>query len=262
MKGISFFYGYSSDYKKRAKLIKEQGFECVITTADPRLNKQNGTIRKQVKLFKKLGLKLSSLHMTYNENELPNFFMDNEIGEKIEKQIIKDLNIAKKYKFKCVVVHLVGEFNDIGLNRLLRIVDVCKKVNVPIAVENLDGNFELLKHVFDTFSSDYVKFCFDSGHQNCFEPDIDYLSMYGDRLICVHLHDNMGDSDSHTLNKYGNIDWNKIASQLSKTNYVDLDYELLMKYKNGDETEEEVLKLCFEEACELESALSKMPINS
>lgn len=256
MKGISLYFGYKTDYRERIRLIKEAGFECVITSADPELNKQNGTIRKQVKMFKKFGLKLSSLHMTYKGNELHNFFMDNEIGNKLEKRIIKDLKIAKKYNFTCVVVHLSGEESKIGYERLERILKVCEKVDVPIAIENLDFNQKLLVNIFDKYKDNkYVKFCYDAGHNNCFDPDFDYLNRYGDKLICLHLHDNKGDKDSHTLNKYGNIDWNELALKLSKCNEVNLDYELLM-YQRSSETQEEVVAECFKQAKELEEKIN------
>ena len=151
MKGISLYFGYKCDYKERIDLIKEAGFECVITSADPSLNKQNGTIRNQVKYLKKKGLKLSSLHMTYVEEELPNFFKDNKIGDKIEKRIIKDLRIAKKYGFTCVVVHISGEESEIGYKRIENILSVCEKLDVPLAIENLDFNQQLLVKIFDKY---------------------------------------------------------------------------------------------------------------
>lgn len=256
MKGISLYFGYKTDYKERIKLIKEAGFECVITSADPRLNKQNGSIRNQVKYIKKAGLKLSSLHMTYVEDELPNFFMDNKIGNKIEKRIIKDLHLAKKYGFTCVVAHISGEESEIGYKRLDRILKVCEKLDVPLAIENLDFNRQLLVKLFSRYDDNkYAKFCYDAGHNNCFDYGFDYLGKYGDKLICLHLHDNKGDQDSHTLNKYGNIDWEKIALGLSKCKEVNLDYELLMK-QSSDDSKEDVVNECFKQAKELEERIN------
>ena len=62
-KGISFYFGFESDIDERAKKLKEFGFSSVITCADKKFNHQNGSIRKQVKIFKKYNLKFSSLHM-------------------------------------------------------------------------------------------------------------------------------------------------------------------------------------------------------
>lgn len=249
-KGISFYFGYDIPYKKRAQMIKEVGFDCVITNADKRFNRQNGSIKKQVKIFKRMGLKLSSLHMRYKEIELQNFFLDNKIGNKLEKDLIKDLKIAKKYGFTCVVVHLEGEFSEIGLERLKRILKVCERLDVPLAIENVDYQ-SLFVEVFSKIQNKYLRFCYDSGHNNCFDCYYDYFEKYGDKLECLHLHDNDGLDDQHTLNEFGSIDWNKVAKGLSRCKEVNIDYELLMNVKKKY-NEEEVLKECYRQACELE----------
>lgn len=85
-KGICFYFGYlDCSVEERVKAIKDAGFDCVITNADKKLNYQNGTIKKQVKLFKKYGLELSSLHMRYNKEDLPNFWLNNKKGAWLEK---------------------------------------------------------------------------------------------------------------------------------------------------------------------------------
>ncbi len=254
-KGISFYYGFNEPIKERAKMIKQAGFDCVITNADKNLNYQNGSIRKQIKLFKKYGLNVSSLHFSYNVSELKNFFLNNKIGDKLEKNLIKDIKIAHKYGFKCVVVHLLGKKSKIGLERLKRVLKVAEKYNTPLAIENINEN-EVLPYVFKNIDSPYLRFCLDSGHQHCFHPEVDYLSLYGNKLICLHLHDNMGDKDAHTLNCYGNINWEELAKKLAKCPEVSLDYELLFRQKSNL-TAEEVLKICYKQAKELENKIEK-----
>lgn len=250
-KGVSFYYGFKLNYKDRAKKIKSIGFDSVITNADNSFNKENGSIKKQIKLFKKSDLKVSSLHMRYKQSELSNFFCDNKRGKKLEKNLISDVKIAHKYGFKCVVVHLCGKPNKIGLDRLNRVLKVCEKLNVPLAIENIDER-EPFVYAFEHINNSYLRFCYDSGHNHCFDPDFDYLDKYGDKLICLHLHDNKGDKDSHALNKYGNIDWESLA----KCPEVSLDYELLLVDKRG-ESEMETLTMCYKQACELEKMIDR-----
>ena len=103
----------------------------------------------------------------------------------------------------------------------------------------------------------YLKFCYDAGHGNCFDADFNYLDKYLDKLICLHLHSNNGKSDQHTLNKYGNINWDKIAKSLAKCpNELNLDYEVFMLY-NKNETEDEVLNEVIIQANELEKLIEK-----
>lgn len=270
-KGISFHFGYLYDnLEDQVKAIKNAGFDCVITNPDQKFDHENGTIKQQVQLFKKHGLKLSSLHMRYNRHDLPNFWCKNAIGNKLEKQLIQDVKVAHKYGFKCVVVHLRGEPNEIGYNRLRKVLKYCKKYDVPLAIENI-GDSRCFKKTFDNIDSDYLKFCYDSGHNHAFDPQVDYLAKYGKKLITLHLHDNFGSNptekqlkglksnkisvDMHTLNKYGNIDWDEIAKKLAEIDYpISLDYEMLMVYRKN-ETAEEVLKETYKQACELENKI-------
>ena len=75
----------------------------------------------------------------------------------------------------------------------------------------------------------------------------------------MHLHDNNGKTDQHTLNKFGSINWDDIAKKLAKCNNVldviSLDYEVLCKSgelidcqeclleikKQADELEEKII---------------------
>ena len=190
-----------------------------------------------------------------------------------EKDIIKDVKIAKKYGFTCVVVHLKGENNEIGLVRLKRILKVSEKFDIPLALENLNSNFKCLEYCFKNIKSDYLKFCFDSGHWNAFNPEIDFLKRYKDKLIALHLHDNLGKNrkeedlkylkfnhetlDMHTINKYGNIDWDYIAKGLANVKQeINLDYEVMMLYRKN-ETAEQTLKIVFKQAKALEKLINK-----
>lgn len=259
-KGICFYFGFKSNPKQRTKLIKDAGLTCVIANADKKFNNQNGSIKKQIKYFKTNKLKLSSLHMRYNSKDLPFFWEDCKLGNKLEKNLIKDVKLAKKYGFTCVVVHLRGTPDEIGYNRLRRILKVCEKVKIPLAIENINKKEAFIK-TFENVKSGYLKFCYDAGHGNCFDTDYDYLNAYLDKLICLHLHSNNGKSDQHTLNKYGNINWEKLAKTLAKCpNELNLDYEVLMLYREN-ETEEEVLKEVKKQADELEKLIEKFKAN-
>ena len=254
-KGICFYFGFDSNPEQRAKAIKDAGFDCVITCADPNMDVQNGNIKTQVKLFKKYGLELSSLHMTYSNPTLPMFWTQSKEGKKIEKRLKKDVKIAHKYGFKEVVVHLVGTPNQIGLKRLKRVLKLCHRLNVPLAIENVE-DYNVFRYTFANIKDDYLKFCWDCGHSNVYFKDIDYPKIYGEKMICLHLHDNSGLKDDHTLNKYGNIDWDEVAKKIAKYNKdIYLDYEMLMHYKTDDDTLESVLEETFLQAKELEEKI-------
>lgn len=255
-KGICLYFGYSIKQGESQKLIKKHGFDSIITIADKKLNWQNASIKKQVKSCKKNCLELSSLHMSYFGKDLTKFWQEGKYGNELEKSLIKDVKIAHRYKFTCVVVHLAGEPSKIGFERIRRVLKYCEKYNIPLALENI-GWFKTLKATFENIKSDYLKFCFDIGHQNCFEPEIDNLSFFGDKLITLHLHSNMGQKDEHTLKKYGNIDWENFAKRIAKLNpNINLDYEILMHTRHCERADN-VLEEVYNEACELEKMIEK-----
>lgn len=254
-KGICFYFGVLNDIEERVQMIKAAGFDSIITNADDRFVFQNGKITKQVSLFKKYGLKLSSLHMRYKKEDLTNFFLDNNVGKKLEKNLKDDIKIAARYGFKCVVVHLNGEYSQVGFDRLKRLLNFAEKKNVPIALENLNDD-RAFCYIMENFNHPYLKFCYDAGHNNAFHPEMDYLDKFGDRLICVHLHDNDGKSDLHTLNEFGTINWKNLAKKLAKCQDVSLDYELMPQNDHGYDATQ-LLARCFKQACELEKMIEQ-----
>lgn len=255
MIGISFYFGYNLPPELRAKMIKESGFDTIITTADKRLNKQNGTIKEQIKLFKKYNLKPSSLHMTYDAKDLPYFWTRGIKGTIMTKRLKKDVKLAHKYGFNSVVVHLFGEYSKIGERRILNVLKLCEKLDIPLAIENINCQ-KLFYDVFENINHKYLKVCYDSGHNNIFDKDFDYLTKYGDKLVALHLHDNMGVNDDNTLNIFGTINWDEIAKKLAKLPPINLDYELLMRYKGGYSAEQ-TLKACAKQGKELEALINK-----
>lgn len=130
--------------------------------------------------------------MAYNKDELHYFWEEGKMGDKMVKNLIKDVKIASKYNFTCVVVHLFGSYSELGKQRLLKVLKVCEKYNMPLAIENIDCP-PLFKKVFNEIDNKYMKFCYDSGHEHVFDNDFDYLKNYSNKLTTLHLHDNMGD---------------------------------------------------------------------
>lgn len=232
-KGISFYFGFDNDVEERVKMIKDAGFDAVITNADKKFDHQNGTIKKQCRLFKKYGLNLSSLHFRYESKNLHYFWESGRQGEKLKKKLIKDVKIAKKYGFPCVVVHLQGLYSKIGENRLLEVLDFCERLNIMLAVENINNNLSLFLKIFKNINHNMLRICYDSGHNNVYDKNFDYLGHFKDKLIALHLHDNDGNFDQHTLNRFGSIDWDMVAKRLAKCDNIldniSLDYEIFYK---------------------------------
>ena len=145
-----------------------------------------------------------------------------------------------------------------------------KALGVCIAFENTEGE-EYLTALMNAFKNDpSVGFCWDTGHEMCYNHSKDMLSLYGDKLICTHLNDNLGIrnyegkitylDDLHLLPFDGIADWDNIAARLKAHNYHDiLTFELTTVSKPGRHENdlyakmlpEEYLAECFKRACKV-----------
>lgn len=88
---------------------------------------------------------------------------------------------------------------------------------VRIALEN--GQFSVIRHVFDRYGPDYVGLCYDSGHGNVSGDGLDEAEALRDRLISIHLHDNDGTGDQHKLLFTGTVAWERLARLLATSAY-------------------------------------------
>ncbi|MDR1900529.1 MAG: sugar phosphate isomerase/epimerase [Treponema sp.] len=131
-----------------------------------------------------------------------------------------------------------------------------KNAGVTIAFENLPCTpeshmEECFDRLFERYDSDYVGFCFDSGHATltCRNNYYHFLEKYNDRLAVLHLQDTdglpdelVGDDwetlkhDRHWIPFSGVNDWDRIA-QLVASSRVDLpaDFEVVFSGKDRED---------------------------
>jgi len=111
----------------------------------------------------------------------------------------------------------------------------CKEYNVKIAIENMcysnpkgkipiDGvcanPLEFAKYI-DDLDSEYVTGCLDTGHCAVTgrEPQDVLRILGGDRITCLHIHDNDYKSDMHYLPYTMKLEWDEILKALADINY-------------------------------------------
>lgn len=92
---------------------------------------------------------------------------------------------------------------------------------VRLAVENLPplGTEKILAAILATYSREKVGFCYDSSHDVLQPREYDVLEAFGDRLIAVHISDNLGQNDDHMIPGEGAIDWTAFASRFGTLDY-------------------------------------------
>lgn len=107
-----------------------------------------------------------------------------------------------------------------------------REYGVKIALENMPaahvpcGTAKELADCIDAVDSEYLVACFDTGHCNysgerfvAGENVGDCIRMLGDRIACLHIHDNDGRDDQHLMPYNGIIDWSDFIAALREIKY-------------------------------------------
>lgn len=103
------------------------------------------------------------------------------------------------------------------------ILAFCGERNISLALENvvpipygsdffyLGDRIEDFKFLLETFPSDLLGFCLDTGHANIGEGVGTYINALHHKILAVHFHDNLGHDDNHMIIGRGTVDWKSLA---------------------------------------------------
>lgn len=201
-----------------AKLVTELGFSATFTDT-------YATDREQAalaELFAKYGIAYETLHAPFRH--INDIWLDCEGGTAMEKELLDTVDRCVVAGAPIAVMHMSSGMNpppitDLGRARWDKIVSYARKKGVTIAFENQRWLANLC-FAMETFTDQ--GFCWDCGHESCFTPGRQYMPLFGDRLVCTHLHDNSGvfNADNHWLPFSGNIDYARVARQIKESGFA------------------------------------------
>lgn len=239
--GLSEQYGIS--YKEQIQLFKTTGFDAFFV---------NWTRDENIKELKEyadsLGMIFQSIHAPfYGDASAADMWKESPHCDIAIRELLDCLKDCADNNVPIMVCHAFIGFEDhtttpYGIENYGKIVEKAKEYGVKIAFENTEGE-EYLFALMDAFKDcDNVGFCWDTGHEMCYNHSKDLMALFGDRLICTHLNDNLGikdfggeiiwSDDLHLLPFDGIADWNDITTRLNKYGYNDiLTFELNTKSK-------------------------------
>ena len=247
------WFGYEVPYKERYHMIKKAGFDGVLLYWGNEFG--NFNYKCLPEMARREGLFVENIHTSFNY--INDLWLDNLHGREIVNYLLQCVDDCSEYEIPAMIVHLTAgdnppTINELGVDRIKVIIEKAEQKGVNFALENLRKT-EHLGYILNHINSDRLGFCFDSGHQNCRMKNIDLLSMYGDKLMAVHLHDNDESGDQHRMLFDGTIDWNDIMKKLTDIHYNgSLALEIMnMGYEHIKEPEE-FLAIAFERAKRLE----------
>lgn len=165
-----------------------------------------------------------SLHAPFGH--INDIWMEGEGGEQMLKELLGSVDNCALAGVGILVVHLSSGQNpppitDIGRARFTELVEYAAKKKVRIAFEN-QRKLANLAWALETFSeNDSVGFCWDCGHESCFTIGREYMPIFGDQLIFLHIHDNYGvfNDDCHMLPFDASINYERVAEHIRKSGF-------------------------------------------
>ena len=233
--GFSLQNSYVLPMVQALPLLRQTGFDAIspVWQADSQMEIIATTAAK-------CGLTLQSLHGQLRG--IPYMWSREEAeSSKIFSELMAGLYECDRYGFPIMVVHPWTGF-DYDFDPLTayygnfdRLMEQADKLGIRIAFENLEGP-EFLYALLGRYPQ--AGFCWDSGHQQCYDPDTDFLGKFGHRLIMTHLNDNFGitgtsltgDDDLHLIPGDGIADWQENVRRLQKAQAQEiLNFELKIR---------------------------------
>lgn len=113
--------------------------------------------------------------------------------------------------------------------RLIALAEVAEPLGVTVCLENMPFTAHKLSTVEETaalvreIDRASVAICLDTGHANFFGTSGgDMVRLCGEKLGCLHVHDNLGYADFHAIPfTRGNIDWAGFREAIREIGYKD-----------------------------------------
>lgn len=163
---------------------------------------------------------------------------DDEYNIKIRPMLIRSIEAAGLAGVKNIVVHPVYFSENKKENNMRlynELLPYAKAAGVKIALENMWGRdprsnvivpnvcsvaSELADYA-DSLDPEWFTVCLDIGHVSLVhEYEAPFIrELGGDRLTCVHIHDNDNVHDSHICPFLGDLPWEEIAKAFAEINY-------------------------------------------
>ncbi len=217
---------FDNSVEQNMQIIKNVGFDSTFISWEPDID-----IKKIMDKANTIGLEVETFHAPFGS--MNSMWEEGTEGDAYTEVLRRCIIDAGKYRVPYVIMHTtIGRIppktSAIGLMRYKKLIIEAEKQNVKLAFENL----EFVRHlelVLDYFkASKNVGFCYDVGHEHCYTPGIRYMPVFGDRLFCTHIHDNLGlaptkdvdyRDDLHRIPFDGNVDFERVCAEIHESGF-------------------------------------------
>lgn len=223
------------------RAMQKVGFDAFFTGWNP-----GDPVEEWASVARECGMIYQSIHAPFGK-AADIWSADDGRGDAAVAELCGCLDACKRAGVPIMVAHAFIGFHDhsptaVGLARFEKVVRHAEDCGVQIALENTEG-IEYLDALLTHFAGNQtVGFCWDTGHEMCYNYSEDLLARWGDRLLATHVNDNLGIrdfageitwiDDLHLLPFDGIGDWSQKMERLSRARIPDvLTFELSLRSK-------------------------------
>lgn len=239
---LGLFEGHEVPLGEQILMLRDAGFDGFFSGWTPECD-----LRELRKIGDQAGMLYQSVHAPYHHTD--ELWHENAHTPQAVADLVACVRATADVEVPIMVSHAFIGFDKHtptpeGLRNYEPIVREAERLGVKVAFENTEGE-EYLAALMKHFSgSSAVGFCWDTGHEMCYNHSQDMLALYGDKLMCTHLNDNLGIKDYtghitwlddlHLLPFDGIGDWHDIVRRLNQHRFDGpLTFELNTRSKVG-----------------------------
>ena len=258
--GLGASVGFELPVAEQIRLFRKIGFEAFFTGYD------NDTAEYR-RVADECGMIYQSIHAPFDKSAV--MWEDEDTARVAREELIACVERCAEFNVPIMVIHAYigfddksrgqsAEFYENGIKNYEAVVLRARELGVKIAIENTEGE-EYLGALLGSFKKyDNVGFCWDTGHEMCYNFGKDMTALYGDRLIATHINDNLGirdhggnitwHDDLHLLPFDGIADFDSVARRIAAVGCPDvLTFELSRMNKPNRLNNEEYKRMPIEE---------------
>ncbi|MBO4949780.1 MAG: sugar phosphate isomerase/epimerase [Clostridia bacterium] len=175
----------------------------------------------------------------------PSSLIDEDFTKRRFSELITALKNSSYLGVRNIIIHplqhlryYTGEntetLYEMNLEFYAKLIPYCEEYGITVCTENMFQAYgdsyklwdstcskaeEFVRYV-DGIGSPYVKACVDIGHTVLVgENPVKMIKALGHRVAALHVHDNDGIHDEHTVPFHGIIKWNEVAKALKDIGY-------------------------------------------
>ena len=219
----------SSDHMN---MIAQAGWEAIFTGWD------RSNLERWANEAARNGLIYQSIHSPFGGDYKVSYMWQNgEEGKLVANHLIECVKDCARFDIPVMVIHPFIGFKDhtptqVGLDNYKRVVEVANKLGVKLGFENVEGEEYLAALMKEFWNEPCCGFCFDTGHEQCYNGGKDMMALYGEKLCHTHFNDNLGiilppdapielssRNDLHLTMGDGIVDWKGVMDRIDASPY-------------------------------------------